>query len=841
MNRDQSTFNFDIIEEQLFLNGDIHNIRKMLPKLYDTQHEDVALAEKRFEEGKGYLFTNGTGTGKTYVGLGIAKRFYVQGKKNIIIIVPTGQKSTDWIEDAINVNLNIYKLQDTNDKGFDVVITTYANFYQNERINEREWDLIIYDESHYLNQNAAGNQTAYLEQHKVLANVPSKAREKARIIIGKQPFFKEGQDWGRYKLDAKIWDDRYLEETKKIVESTKVLFLSATPFAYHKSIPYADGSLFEISEKIEEDKDTGNSYNVASGFEKFLCENFGYRMRYNKVTIPEPSVDVNLLERNFFERFRDEGIMSTRVLELPYDYSRHFITIDSKIGELVNKGMEIFHDDDVRERYKLLSEKSYKKFRYIYVNQLLECIKAKEIHNRIQAHLDLGRKVVLFHSYNNSLLEHPFHFEPEKLLTNDESYLTQRLNDEIAKFNVEFREFVNLDLSELLNTREAIKEHFPQAKEFNGTVSKKKRKQHIIDFNKDHSDTNLLLVQVKAGKEGISLHDKNSGQQRVLINLGLPTAPTDAIQTEGRIYRSGLKSNAIYEYITLQTGFERIAFADKIAQRSKTAENLAMGNKARDLESAFKEGYINSNYNEPSWDQGYGGKENDRQVNKSTPFGNAKTYYFMRGKKTAQTKAKEGIDYFATPEPLGMSILRWLDPQPDERGCEPSAGHGAIARWFPHNTTNTFVEPSYVLSSELAINANGDVKRMTFENFHKINKFDFIAMNPPFGSSGKTAMEHVEKACGQLSYKGRLLAIVPNGGAMNKRLDKFFDDPERSRNYIQTGEIILPSCTFERAGTKVGCKIVRIEVRSERQFERVDLSYIEDINDFFDTIETLDF
>ena len=832
--------NFDIIEKDLFLNGDIHNIEKMLPALYDHQHEDVSKAEVRFNEGKGYLFTNGTGTGKTYVGLGIAKRFYVQEKKNILIVVPTEQKSIDWIKDGVNVDLNIYKLQGVNDKGFDVVVTTYANFYQNERINETKWDLIIYDESHYLGQNAQGSQTACWSKHKNISNLPSAAKEKAITIIGNKPFYRDGDDMDQVSLRKKVWEKRYLEETTNIVNSTKVLFLSATPFAYHKSIPYADGTLFDINEKIIEEDEEGG-YNTPKGFGKFLCDNFGYRMRYGKVTVPEHGVDVNLLERNFFERFKDEGIMSTRVLELSYDYSRHFVTVDSHIGDLINKGMELFYDSDISSRYKLLSEKVYKKFRFIYINQLLECIKAKEVHHRIQKHIDLGRKVVVFHGYNNSVLEHPFRFEPEQLLTKDEDYLVRKLNDEIEMFNAEFPEYVNLDLSELKNTREAIKEHFPDAREFNGTVSKKKRNLNIQDFNEEFSDTKVLLVQIKAGKEGISLHDKIGWEQRVIINLGLPTAPTDAIQSEGRIYRSGLKSNAIYEYITLQTNFERIAFAEKIAERSKTAENLAMGNKARDLESAFKEGYINSNHDQPSLEQGEGGKENDRQTNKSTPFGNAKTYYWMRGKKTAQTKAKEGVDYFATPEPLGMVMLRWLDPQPDERGLEPSAGHGAIARWFPEFTKNVFVEPSYVLSSQLAINANGDIRRMSFEDFYKGNKFDFIAMNPPFGRSGKTAMEHLEKACGQLSYKGRLLAIIPSGPSMDKRVDAFFDDVGRSRNYIMTGEVILPNVVFERAGTKVHCRIIRIEVRSQRQFERIDLSYHDDINEFFDTLETLDF
>ena len=38
---------------------------------------------------------------------------------------------------------------------------------------------IVYDESHYLNQNEQGNYTSYLQKHKVVSNLPSSAKYKA--------------------------------------------------------------------------------------------------------------------------------------------------------------------------------------------------------------------------------------------------------------------------------------------------------------------------------------------------------------------------------------------------------------------------------------------------------------------------------------------------------------------------------------------------------------------------------------------------------------------------------------------------------------------------------------
>ena len=64
---------------------DAENIAATLPYLLPQQQVDVLRAEVQFFDpghqdaehgnGKGYMFTNGTGTGKTYTGLGIVKRF----------------------------------------------------------------------------------------------------------------------------------------------------------------------------------------------------------------------------------------------------------------------------------------------------------------------------------------------------------------------------------------------------------------------------------------------------------------------------------------------------------------------------------------------------------------------------------------------------------------------------------------------------------------------------------------------------------------------------------------------------------------------------------------------
>ena len=268
-----------------------------------------------------------------------------------------------------------------------------------------------------------------------------------------------------------------------------------------------------------------------------------------------------------------------------------------------------------------------------------------------------------------------------------------------------------------------------------------------------------------------------------------------------------------------------------------------MGNLARNLEQSFKEGYLNSSYKEPSLEQGVGGKKMDKFNNSIDEFDKAKTYYYSRAKRNAKNKAKEGGDYFATPEPLGYKIVQWLNPKPGESGLEPSAGHGAIARYFPGFTNNHFVEQNLDLTGELCINSIGTVKISTFEEHSIINKYNFIAMNPPFGTSGKLAMEHLHKALVRHSerYDFRLIAIVPSGPSMEKRIQSFLTSDKGLGFYLRTN-IRLPSCTFTRAGTNVSTNILEFQKVSVNRQEtnRIDFSYLEKIEDLFEAIKDLE-
>jgi len=617
-----------------------------------------------------------------------------------------------------------------------------------------------------------------------------------------------------------------------IYQSVKVVFLSATPFSYHKALGYADGILFHIDEPdLSKPFHVDQHVYLTNSDKTFYIQNFGYRVRYNKLTVPESGVDVGLMERNFNEKLKKEGVLSSRLLEVDKDYSRDFILVDDELGKTIDTGMKIASGYSDEEKYKFLPAVVSRSFTWMKQNLLLESIKAGYAVERAKLHLAQGRKVVIFHSYKKGNYSHPFHFEGE----NDNE------KKDIEKFQALHPEYKELKLNLIDPIRKFGDEFGDQVRFFNGDVPKRKRTQAIREFNDDSSEVQVLVVQMDAGKEGISLHDLSGNHQRALINLGLPIKPTDAIQMEGRIYRLGVQTNAILEYLVLHTSFEQFAFGHKINERVKTAENLAMGEAARNLETSFSEGYLNavpSSWKSPFSMTGEGGREIDSRQETASPYDQAKTFYYSRQAVKSGRNNRAGTDYFATPEPLGLKMVEWGNARPNDDLLEPSAGHGAIARFFPKHCNNKLIEPSVDLAAELSV-AVGEVKVGKFEDHHVVNKYDVIVMNPPFGSGGKTAIEHLAKAFEHLRDGGRVVALLPAGGMAEKRFERWFYDEEDA--YL-VADLALPSCTFSRAGTKVMTRIVVIDryFDSEYVFDAVssmDFRDAESVEELFDRIE----
>lgn len=839
--------------------ADEQNIRDTLPLLLPEQQDDVLKVERRFAkpDGHGMMITNGTGTGKTYSGGGVIKRFVQSGRDNILILAPSQGILDHWVEAGADLGLTISKLDDTTSAGRGIVATTYANAGMNGELAKRNWDLVVTDEAHKLSQNATGDATSALRTVRAITNRPADLRAKSQMLHAgewdKARAMKDGEAKTAEMHRLHQQEDAEVKTLAKEPRS-KVLFLSATPFAYDQNVDYAEGYLFDYPE----DGHVGRSRQ--SGRNLFMVEHFGYRIRYHRLTKPEAAVDSGVFEREFHEKLKRDGALTGRHLNIEPDYDRRFIATDDAQGAQIDGILDFIRekaqsqDKAEADAYRALWRAVQRRFNYLKRMQLLEAIKARAAQTDINKHLAMGRKIVIFHDYNIGGGFNPF--RPMDDINADAAMLAPDSEaGQDALFGGEAQEGYDRLVAarpevETLNfagylppVNELKKVYGDRAVIYNGTIPQKDRAKAKKDFNTDGSGTDIMIVQSAAGEAGISLHDVTGAHQRVLINLGMPTRPTTALQEEGRIRREGSVTDALFHYYTIGTTWERQAFAKKIAERSGTVENLALGAEARTIRESFIEAYEEAQTYEPGEGDGKGGKDRDRARARTTPYDAAKSHYFGRVKTSGKRDQRDGIDFYPTPEPLAFKMIEWAGIRPYERVLEPSAGDGSIARYFPDHADRTIVEPSAELLSKAELRAPGSrAVASTFEKYHIVNKHHVIVMNPPFGQGGKTAIEHLAKAAGHLRPGGRIVALIPTGPAADKRFDAWWDSDE-SDGLWRSNEITLPAVTFEKAGTTVAARILVIDkvdpVANDLlgSTRHVNLTGANTIGEFFDRLE----
>ena len=809
------------------------NIRASLPLLQDVQQDDVLKVETRFAkpDGHGMLLTNGTGSGKTYSAGGVIKRFVMAGKGNILVMAPSDGIGQHWLDALRDLGVDASLLANTKDAGKGVVITTYANAGMNNALANREWDLVVSDEAHKLSSAKDGGPTTALQTMRAITNRPADLGAKYHMMHAEELAQIEGIKRGD---ERKARYDRYVEARKAGIAKMatlprgKALFLSATPFAYDVSVDYAEGYLFNYP------KDGKAGRSNQSGRNLFMVENFGYRIRYHKLTKPEAAVDRGVFERMFHMKLRREGVLSGRALDVEPDYDRKFVQIESAIGAKIDEVMSYISeqgshpDKDIAGGFRDLQKAIQKSFTYLKRMQLLEAIKADAAIADIKKHIAMGRKVVVFHDFNVGGGSSPF--KDLDLATSEKGLKA------LDMLNAKFPDLAKMDFAALPPPNAAMQKAFPDAMIYSGLATKRERQAVKKRFNTDKNGSDVIVVQSAAGEAGIDLHDTTGAHQRVLINLGMPVRPTTALQEEGRIRRVGVVSNAAYRYYTTGTTWERQAFAAKIAENSGTVENLALGDEARSIREAFVQAYIDADLNPPSADDGIGGKAADRGAALTSPFDQAKAHYFGRTKTTSKRSERDGIDFYPTPEPLAFKMVEWAGIRPYEKVLEPSAGDGAIARYFPQESDRTIVEPSAELNSRAQLRAPGSRAEVeTFEDHHIVNKYNAIVMNPPFGMGGKTAMEHLAKAMRHLKAGGRIVALVPSGPSANKRLEAL-----DMAGFAIVNDIALPDVTFEKAGTSVQARVLiidKMDTAVEPGTRYVNMTGSDTIAHFFDRLE----
>lgn len=841
---------------------DLDNIRESLPFLLPEQQEDVLKAETQFFDeshndeahayGKGYMFTNGTGTGKTYTGLGIVKRFLKQGKKRILIVTVSEQKIKDWIRDAQNLGIEATMLENTKDRGKGVVVTQPANLRQNYELLKDEFDLIVYDESHKLMENQQGEVTSVAEFHHMLANrdaesvirrkmqhselairmrklaeeikqlqalasiqydkmtaeqreLDSKYSDKEQAIIDKSNEITNLKREFDVKVENELKSESAKAEAEESVKRTKVVFLSATPFNTPSNLDYVEGYIFTYP-KLN-DNSTRRERRDA-----FLMDRFGsgyVRGKNNKVAkIPEGQLAdplaVSREEIAFADYLQNElNTMSGRMISSEYDYSREFPRLKFEQADMFNAAIE----DIVHGPFRPLRDAfSHLLNDYPQLTAYLETIKANLIADRIREHIALGRKVVVFHRRKASVhdLEPPFATGVKNAMENRDTrdiamafamkysdlldwektlnykFPHELLLDEFSsnEEKVAYRKAHNeweakcKEISDM-TAKDGKERRFPpepkleskKIKLFNGDVTGSKRDAGIQAFNDDNSGCDIIVVQSESGREGISLHDKTGKYQRALISLQLPQSPIGFIQTEGRTYRIGNKSNAVFEYPMLGLDIELLSFAQKINGRSETTENLALGSSGRGLRESISRGALNSREINVSKNQGVGGKELDnREAQNDDGFADSLKHY-------AEWKDTEQYDdpyERPVPNPIGFLLNKWARIENGETVLVPNANTGTVARYVPQNARSVILEPVLSKFSRLMAMLGGGGRKLnntTFQDYSIVNKADCIVINTGHHDSTmpmdpSNDIEDVSKALRHLEISGRLVALV---------------------------------------------------------------------------------
>ena len=909
--------------------GDIKNIEETLPYLLPQQQEDVLRAETQFfgkehadrehAYGKGYMFTNGTGTGKTYTGLGIAKRLVKQGKGRILIVTPSQKKVSDWIKDGHNLNMEIRDLDSiakergttaTTESGEGVVITTFANFGLNKKLLETKWDAVIYDESHRIMENKKGAETARSMQHYMVTN-----RDESRCFLRLQEINKDYQkmkdlgeqfdaerdkeverirkeykashpsatnrdvayatsrmlpkeiqnftpgDYASFPKLGKIHGEymkafsHYVNEVKPKLEAqaknewkdTKTIFLSATPFNTRENLDYVEGYIFKYPEVENSGRMSGRS--------QFYLDHFGaaYKFRYNRLEQSTSNPEAVAKQEIAFSDYLQHtlGTMSGRIIDSPYDYSRDFPTVSSDHAETFNQAVQ----EAVRGHEVLAKAYNQTIGDYNYGSALFETMKVANIIERIKAHLDAGRKVVIFHRRveTKEPLKPPF----ASMLEQANRLIAMMKPGEEQKKAIKAVSEYRKKYADLLKweqtldysmPREQIAKVFGKDKVlfFSGKESTKAKDKAVDTFNSDDSGKNIIVIQEASGKEGISLHDKTGKHQRVCITLALPQSPITALQIEGRTYRIGNKSNAIFEYPILGLNSEMMLFGQKFNNQVSTTENLALGSQARSLRDSFAKGILEHSGVVPIEQQGVGGKEFDAPKEQDNdPFDSAVLDYYSNQKLNSRNR--EGVDYFPTPEPLGYKMVEWANMGEGDTMLEPSAGHGAIARYAPKGNQMVAIEPSQSLFTKLQLKAGGlgrKFQNTIFENYDISNKHDVVVMNPPFGTAGATAIAHLGKAFKHLEEGGRVVAIIPRGST-DKKFEKWI---KGEKTAVLRAEVELPDILFEQAGTRVVCRVVVVDKISNEAMrakagsvDKWDLGgHYDKIEDFFEDLRDVE-
>lgn len=899
--------------------GDRKDIKESLPALNPGQWDDVALVERQFfgqdhndydhAFGKGTLVTNGTGTGKTFTGMGVIKRFLRQGKNRILLVTPANMVD-DWNKTAKLFGVDLYQLENTKDKGKGVSITSYENFRANKELYKDTFDLVVYDEAQKIIYGQAGDETlAYIAHRRITNKNVDEATDRLVYTtpIGQQKLALEQE---KEKLDREAKKktltmersqeivlrqreiDTELEavnrqvelmkpslrgQAEEAVKKTKVLMLSASPFNTLENLKFAEGYIFNYP-KVYRANGTENMSEKARKAQ-FDAEWFGGDNHEQD-------------EIDFADHLIDElETVQFRELENGYDHSRDFPDVSGMVmAERFNQAWEAINNNGnfapLRKHAGFLTD-------YAWSSQLFEVMKVSALKDRIQEHLDAGRKIVLFHnrlhetkitSDDDGSIKKPPVGPPFKTLLTQAMFDTdatqasilfqqgfkdvlaweQTLDyrpvpeqmidlfatkDDRAKYQQEMEAWKKAhdkwekeNRPKLLANPEAKvpaepKEPKLQAESiclFNGELTEKQKNESKALFNDDNSKKKIIIVTTASGGAGLSLHDTTGKHQRVMIQTSLPNSPIGFIQAEGRIFRFGNKSNAIFEYPRLGLNLEAYVFAMNFNKKVGTTENLAHGTRGRGFKDSIMTGFYENSGIVPLAGQGVGGVELDKRGSTLKDMAKALHDY--------EVSQRKGIlpEDTAVPEPVGYKMAQWAKTEAGENVIVPYAGRGSVPRYIPAGVDILALESSTAMATRMAITAGREelnIKDMGFGELHSgANKADAIFIQGATNDLAITPIQSFTKGFQHLNEGGRIIAVLPDTEETDAAVANMGPAAAR-RLFIK----VAPGILSEDAKRIVMVdKITDPKLRAKATKTDIDLSDVTDETKFFQQIDIID-
>ena len=499
--------------------------------------------------------------------------------KRCVIVCPTDGVIDEWKMNLEKAGLKVVH-SDNKDKGGGtkdfsnvdgIILTKYNTLAKNKTLNDVPRDLVVYDEAHWM---------------RGLAENPPSSYGKAGYNLSKSQMANNG----------------------------KVLYMSATPWEFpQQAKPYVALGLWKSEDG------TDKAFNA-------WAETQGVKVKGGpkpdwKWKKDMPSDFWSLppeQQQDFIDEWKKKNAAK------PYTYSlwsgqkaqkETLITNIQMTGsgqklarkppldiEVHNKFKSHEMDEHMQQQYNdvmglfataIKGASPQKKMviggqRTFWARKYLESAKVHTAIEVAKQELAAGRKVVIMSAYNN-----------KSDIADFLSTMKEHLQDNGAMSEQHATQFMQ-KLAEagstITGTMDTLKEAFPEALEYHGGVSPKKRALNKDAFN--YGAGKILIANQASAGTGVSFHDTIGDAPRSQINITLPWTAMGTDQLSGRTARHGSKTDVNMHWLFAKDDMESKRAA-AIATRMKLMGGLVGGIDPEDSDELWNAVYAVQNGQEP--------------------------------------------------------------------------------------------------------------------------------------------------------------------------------------------------------------------------------------------------